>query len=338
MIFGKKSLKNYKNKPIYLPDEIVLDRLKIEIDDPLIQCKDLYWLTSWYLQFGFATSNPRWNEWFFEDNIGFYEWSLTIHYTHAYKNKSVFELMLSSLPSKLTQELMSLTVLNNTVMTTIGRVITSRTIPFTVPLSRFDILELISCGIFPVRIVSRTIIETDGCPMGTTLPFHDILRAATYIAPSMVCLRRTPYDETESLKISLGLTSSWHIYNSYVIKCVELANVENWSDAQKDILFLNVYERVSSAYNSFATILRPSLESGKRLREFDSNNLKFKNELIGSRLTSSLTSGSTSGSKPYLLDEYVVLCDKMQKIFTKYFLLNHQEIIKIAFSYNMRYS
>jgi hypothetical protein len=293
---------------INLSDKIVLDGLKMEIDDPMIHCKDLYWLTSWYLRFCFATSNPRWNRWFFEDEIGFYEWSLTIHYTGAYKNKSVFELMLSSLPSKLSQELMSLTVLNNTVMTEIDRYIVSRTIPFTIPVSRFDILELISCGIFPVNIVSRTIIEVDGCPMGSTFPFHDILHAATYIAPSMVCLRKTPYDEQTSRKLSFGLTSAWYIYNSYVIKCVEIANVENWSDQQKDILFLNVHELMSSAYGSFATILHSPLETGKKLREYDENNIASRNRLTGRQST------------PYPLDEYVTSCIRIQEIFTKYFL------------------
>ena len=301
-------------KRIDLSDEIVLDRLKTEIDDPLIRCKDLYWLTSWYLRFGFATSNPRWNEWFFEDNVGFYEWSLTIHYTYAYKDKNIFELMLSSLPSKLCQELMSLTVLNNTVMTVLGRVITSRTVPFTVPLSRFDIMELISCGIFPVGIVARTIMEADGCPMGATFSFHDIIHAATYIAPSMVCLRKTPYDETESSRMFLGLTSSWYIYNSYVIKCVELANTENWSDAQKDILFLHVHELMCSAYGSFATILRSPLETGEKLKGYDEKNINFRNKLVRSQRQS------------YDLEEYVKLSDRMQKIFIKYFLQTVTEL------------
>lgn len=254
----------------YVSDEIVLSRLGDEIWDQQHQKKDIKWLILWCLRFSFASA---FDQCIYDDRISHSEkldieqWVQIIYYTCAYKDKNLFEKVFDDLPSKLYTRITSLKILNSTLMTnsidgidTVTqnqiRVIRMKTIPFTNNLTKWDVLELISCGIFPIRIA---INQHKTVSFGLIGSFLDLTCAQMYVAPSMCYFSpsQISIESEDTKKIIKGMRYVWYIYNMFIIKCVNTMNLnrDEWSESHKDYLFNYVIKSISPAYNSFVNVL-----------------------------------------------------------------------------------
>lgn len=241
-----------------ISDETVLEALCEEIWESEYK-KDIHWLISWCFRFSFVVNKSDvWKKITYTEKLDIHKLVKIISYTHAYKDKFIFDIVFDSLPSKLFHEITSLKILNNTLMrghidiVSENPVLRMKTVPFLNKLEKWDILELLSCGIFPIRIS----IEPSNY-LGLLEPWFDLARAQMYIAPSMCYFSPDPISicRADTIKVAKGIRYIWYIYNMFVIKCVNDANHEKLPEIFKDFLFSFVMNSMSPAYNSFIAIM-----------------------------------------------------------------------------------
>lgn len=252
-----------------ISDEYVLAKLGDEIWEVSNYKKNSSWLMSWCFRFSFAANGLKKLR-IGSERIDIDQWVTLIYHTCAYKDRKLFDTVFEKLPSKLYKKITSLTVFNNILMTDLIESISTKIIrikivpfpwPHSDPMDKCSVLNLISCGIFPIRIpFPNTLSQNNVYEPGPMETFIDLAYAQMYVAPSICYFSPEPIlgDITGIIR---GMKLIWYIYNSFVIKCVDTMNQENWTESGTesrnyvDLLFDFVIKSMSPAYNSFLNVM-----------------------------------------------------------------------------------
>ncbi len=264
-------------KRINITNEQAFHDLQSEIESDIAH--DLFWLLSWSLRLTFVTSSEEWKNWMINENLDTINTARMLYYTHAYKDKTLFDLMIRYMFTNISQKIMSWDVLNNTFLTKKSlapnipniRDIVVRMFPWphcstpvTHGLTEIDILELWSCGIFPLGTMLRGMDDVDSFPMsGPMMWMHDWNHTASHISSSMIFLSKYKFDQLLIDQIIESMLFWWNQYNALLINMIGQINIDQdqfWEKNKIHIAFLFVHEHFGSAMEKCNWIMEREME------------------------------------------------------------------------------
>lgn len=269
----ENSIIDSMDQRISISNEQALIDLINEIDSNII-IHDLFWLLSWSLRLTFVTSSILWEQYVINENLDIMNTARLFYHTHAYKNRKLFDQMIRHIPAHICQKLMSFDVLNNTFLTKKGlnpniqnvRDIMVRLIPWPTSmhhvLTENDILDLWSCGIFPLGTMLHGMADIDSFPMsGPMLWLHDLTHTTSYISSSMVFLSKHKFNQPLVDQIINSMYFWWNQYNIMFMNIMDEMNSNIfWDKNQKHILFLFVHEHFGSAMEKCLWIMERKMD------------------------------------------------------------------------------